>query len=74
MEVHLSAEKEAQLNSLAAAQGRNADTLAQEVLAGYLEEQERFIEAVKAGEADFENGKYLKNEEVWKRIDRLFPS
>jgi predicted DNA-binding protein len=38
MEVHLSAELEKQLNDVAAKTGRDAGELAQDVIAGYLEE------------------------------------
>lgn len=74
MEVHLPPDKEAQLSRLAAEQGRNADTLAQEVIGDYLNAEARFIEAVKAGEAALEKGDYLSHEEVGARIERLTQS
>ncbi len=68
MEVHLSAEKEAQLASLAAAQGRDADLLVQTIVHEYLEATAHFIEAVRIGEADFEQGNYLTQAEVEARM------
>jgi len=74
MEVHLSPEKEAQLSKLASDRGRNADALAQEVLGDYLEEQTRFIAAVKLGEEALERGEYLTHGEVGVQIDVLLRS
>jgi|SRR5579871_1715657 len=51
MEVHFTPELEAKLTDTAAQQGRNADELAQEVVAPYFDEEARFIEAVKRDEA-----------------------
>lgn len=74
MEVHLSADKEALLTQVAAAQGRDANLLAQEAIGKYLNEEARFIEAVKEGEAALERGDYLTHEEVGKRLGRLMQS
>jgi len=71
MEVHLSPEKEAQLAKLATEQGRDVEALAQQVISDYLKQEARFIEAVKAGEAAFEQGKYLTHEEMGARIEQL---
>jgi len=72
MEVHLSPEQEHQLSQLATRQGRDADALAQEAISRYLEEEARFIEAVKLGEEALDRGEYLTHEEVGKRLERLF--
>ena len=74
MKVHLSPEQEHQLLQLATRQGRDADALAQEAISRYLEEEARFIEAVKLGEEDLDRGEYLTHEEVGRRIERLFRS
>ncbi len=71
MEVHLTPEQEAKLSQLATNKGRGADELAQAVLGYYLENETRFIEAVKLGEAELERGEYLTHEEVGARIERL---
>jgi predicted transcriptional regulator len=72
MEVHLSPEQEQRLWQLATRQGRDADALAQEAISRYLEEEARFIEAVKLGEEDLDRGEYLTHEEVGTRLERLF--
>ena len=73
MEVHLTAEQQHQLAELASHRGRDADTLAQEAISRYLAEEEaRFIEAVKLGEAALPRGEYLTHEQVGERLDRLF--
>ncbi len=74
MEVHLSPEEEQRLSQLATHQGRAADTLAQEAISRYLEEEARFIEAVKLGEEALDRGEYLTHEAVGERLDRLFRS
>lgn len=74
MEVHLTPEQEATLVQLATNKGRDAGELAQEVLGYYLENEARFVEAVKLGEADLERGKYLTHEEVGDLVKRLLHS
>jgi predicted transcriptional regulator len=75
MEIHLTPEQETQLSQIAANRGRgNADALAQEVLTRFLEEEARFIEAVKLGEAELERGEYLSHAEVGERMERWFQS
>lgn len=71
MEVPLTADQLTQLTRVAKAKGRTVDGLAQEVLSRYLEEEARFVEAVKLGEAQLERGEYLTNEQVGERVDRL---
>lgn len=72
MEVPLTEDQLMQLAQAAKARGRKADELAQEVLTRYLEEEARFVEAVKLGEVQLERGEYLTHEEVGQRIKRLF--
>ena len=71
MEVPLTEDQITQLAQVAKAKGRTTDELAQEVLARYLEEEARFVEAVRLGEAQLERGEYLSHEEVGQRIKRL---
>jgi len=71
MEVHFTPELEAKLTHSAAKQGRNPDELVQDVLARYLEEEARFVEAVKRGEGAFERGEYLTHEQVGQRLQRF---
>lgn len=51
MEVHFSPDLQARLTERASQEGRNLDQTVQDVAARYFEEEERFIEAVKRGEA-----------------------
>jgi len=74
MEVHLSPEQEAELSELASSKGRDADTLAQEVLDFYLKHEARFVEAVKRGIATADRGDLIEHDEVLARINRLLAS
>ncbi len=71
MELHVTGELEAKLTSSAAKQGRSPADLAQDVLTRYVEEEARFVEAVKRGEDAFERGEYLTHEQVGKRLERF---
>jgi predicted transcriptional regulator len=71
MEVHLNPEQASKLAQLASDRGRDADWLAQEAINRYLEDEARFLEAVKLGESQLERGEYLTHEEVGSRIERL---
>ena len=51
MEVHFTPELEAKLTNSAAQQGCKPDELVQDVVTRYFEEEARFVEAVKRGEA-----------------------
>jgi predicted transcriptional regulator len=74
MEVHLDPEQASKLAQLASDKGRDADSLAQEAISRYLEEEARFVEAVKLGESQLEHGEYLTHEEVGSRIERMLKS
>lgn len=71
MEVPLSPEQESELSLLASRQGRDPNTLAQEVLGLYLRQEARFVEAVKRGIAAAERGDFVEHDQVLARIDRL---
>ena len=72
--MHVTLELQAKLAQLAAQQGRDTDDLVQDVLTRYLEEEARFVEAVKLGEEALERGEYLTHEQVGQRLQRLFES
>jgi predicted transcriptional regulator len=74
MEIHLTADQQAKLAQLANDKGCDSDTLAQEAIDYYLEQESRFIEAVNLGEAELERGDYLTHEEVGARIQQMFGS
>lgn len=71
MEVHFTPEIEAKLTHAAAQQGRDPDDLVQDVLTRYFEEEARFVEAVKRGEAALQDGEYLTHEQVGERLQRF---
>jgi predicted transcriptional regulator len=71
MEVHFSPDLQTRLIQRASQQGRNADEVVQDVVARYFEEEDRFIEAVKHGEAALERGEYLTHEQVGERLQRF---
>lgn len=74
MEVHLGSDQFSKLAQLARDRGRSPDVLAQEAIDRYLEEEARFLEAVKLGEAELERGEYLTHDEVGDRVQRLTKS
>lgn len=74
MEVRLTPEKEAQLARLASETGREADVLAEEVINDYLAQHNRFVEAVRVGEAAIEKGDYVTHEQVDVQVNLLLRS
>ncbi len=71
MEVHFNPDLEARLTQQASQEGRNVEETVQDVVARYFEEQDRFIEAIKRGEAAFEHGEFLTHEQVGSRLKRF---
>jgi predicted transcriptional regulator len=71
MEVHFPPNLQARLDERANEQGRNLDEVVQDVVARYFEEEDRFIEAVKRGEAALERGEFLTHEQVGDRLRRF---
>jgi predicted transcriptional regulator len=74
MEIQLTPEQENLLAQLATDKGQAADSLVTEVIRQYLDEETRFIAAVKLGEDEMERGEYLTGEQVRARLDQLFNS
>jgi predicted transcriptional regulator len=71
MEVHFNPGLQARLAERASQQGRNLDETVQDVVARYFEEEDRFMEAVKRGEAALERGEFLTQEQVGDRLRRF---
>jgi predicted transcriptional regulator len=71
MEVHFSPDLEEKLIQRASQQGRALDETVQDVVAQYFEEEDRFIEAVKRGDAALERGEFLTHEQVGDRLPRF---
>jgi predicted transcriptional regulator len=62
---------QARLAERAAQQGRKLDETVQDVVARYFEEEDRFVAAVKRGEAALERGDFLTHEQVDDRLRRF---
>jgi predicted transcriptional regulator len=74
MEVQLSPEQEAQLAALAAQEGRKPDELALDVLSRGLDDEARFVAAVKKGLDAADRGEFVPQNEVWERVELLLKS
>jgi predicted transcriptional regulator len=70
MEIHSPPDLEAKLMNSAAKQGRNPDELLQDVVAQYLEDEDRFVEAVQRGHNALRRGDYLTHQQVGERLKR----
>ena len=71
MDVQFNPELQARLAQLAAEKGLNTNEIVQDVVARYFEEEDRFIAAVKRGEAALERGEYLTHEQAGERLRRF---
>lgn len=74
MEVHFSPDLQARLMQRATHEGLNVDEVVQDVVARYFEEEDRFTQAVKRGEAALERGEFLSHEQVGERLGRFLQS
>lgn len=68
MEVQFSPDVESRLAERAARQCQSPDEVVRDVMARYFQEEDRFIEAVKRGEAALERGESLTHEQVGDRL------
>jgi predicted transcriptional regulator len=73
MQVGFNSHLEARLIERATKQGRKPDEFVQDVVARYLDEEDRFVQAVKRGEDALERGEYLTHEQVGERLRRITP-
>jgi predicted transcriptional regulator len=71
MEVHFNPHLEARLAARATQQGCRPDEFVQDVVARFLDEEERFVEAVRRGEDALGRGEYLTHEQVGERLRRF---
>ena len=71
MEVHFNPDLKERLTQRATREGRNLEETVQEVVARYFEEEDRFLEAVKRGEAALQRGESLTHEQVGDRLRRF---
>ena len=71
MEVHFTPDLQARLKERADEHGCDPNEVVQDVVARYFAEEDRFVEAVKRGEAALERGEYLTHEQVGERLRRF---
>jgi predicted transcriptional regulator len=71
MEVQFTPDLQARLRQRAAQRGVRLNEVIQDVVARYFEEEDRFVEAVKRGEAALERGESLTHEQVGERLWRF---
>lgn len=71
MEVKLTPELEAKLDSIAAQQGRDAQSLVKEAVERLVSYDEWFVREVEKGLAQLERGEFLEHEEVGLRLEKL---
>jgi hypothetical protein len=71
MEVQFTAEQEAKLAQLATKAGTDAVHLVKDAALRLLEEDARFVEAVKRGEDALSRGEYLTHDQVGQRLQRF---
>jgi predicted transcriptional regulator len=66
--------RKAQLSKIASTTGTDAEQLVKNAALRLLQEETRFVDAVKVGETQLDRGEYLTHEEVGENIERLFRS
>ncbi len=71
MEVKLTPELEAKLDSIAAQQGRDAQSLVNEAVERLVGYDEWFVREVEKGLEQIERGEVLEHEEVGARLEKL---
>jgi predicted transcriptional regulator len=72
MEVHLSPEQQAQLAQIASKAGTAPERLVTKVIARYLNEEARFLEAVEKGISAADRGEFISEEEMDARLEAMF--
>lgn len=71
MEVEFTPDVQARLSERAARQSLSPDEVVRDVVTRYFQEEDRFIEAVRRGEAALVCGESLTHEEVGDRLRRF---
>jgi predicted transcriptional regulator len=74
MEVHLSSDKQARLQEIAARVGKSAEQMVQEAVDRMLEYDERFAAAVEEGRNSARRGELLEHDDVVARIEKILRS
>ena len=74
MEVHFTAEQEAQLAQIATKKGTNAERLVKDAALRLLEEDARFRSAVREGIAQADRAEFIEEEEMDARLEKMLRS
>jgi predicted transcriptional regulator len=74
MEVHFTPEQEAQLSQIASRAGTDTERLVKDAALRLLEQDARFRAAVREGIAQADRGKFIEEEEMEARIERMLNS
>ena len=69
--MHLLPSQESKLNELAVTTGRGTDDLVQEAVTRLLARNEWFLRQVQIGIDDFEHGRFIEEEEMDARVERM---
>ena len=72
VEIHLTAEEQAQLAQIARKVGTAPERLVTKVVTRYLGEEARFLAAVEKGLAAAERGEFIEEEEMDARLEAMF--
>lgn len=72
MEVHFSPEQEARLAQIAVQSGTDAERVVTGMVARYLDEEEKFLDAVEKGLAAAKRGEFIEEEEMDARVEAMF--
>jgi len=71
MDVELNPDLQARIARRPAQQGVQPKEVVQDVVARYFEEEDRFVEGVRRGEAALERGEFLTHTEAGERLSRF---
>lgn len=74
MEVHFTAEQEAQLSQIATKSGTDAERLVKDAALRLLEEDARFRAAVREGREQADRGEFIEEAEMDARLERMLRS
>jgi predicted transcriptional regulator len=72
MEVHLSLEQQEQLAQIASKAGTVPERLVTNVVARFLDQEARFLEAVEKGISAADRGEFITEEEMDARLEAMF--
>jgi predicted transcriptional regulator len=74
MEVHFTPEQERQLSQIATRAGTDAERLVKDAALRLLEEEVRFLAAVREGVSQADRGEFIEEEEMDARLEQMLRS